>query len=86
MENPCNICLVTPCCTSVCKEKYRYTDFIVNELTNVGYKVYDERGGFKKNISPRFTNLWAKWTTICEKNKIELETIHNRDIMVKLGV
>ena len=44
MKNPCDNCLLKPCCSCMCNNKDEYTEFLINALTDISHLMYDEKG------------------------------------------
>jgi len=76
--NPCNICLVKPCCTDVCKDKENYTEEIVDFLCRLGQHVYKENGKKRRNLSKLMTSAYNEAVQVCDINHTETNKIFNR--------
>lgn len=80
ITNPCNECLVQPCCTDICDSKYTYTNNILEKLYYAGQKIYHETNKTKiVNPNKKDEEIWEQLITLCRINKNEIDSItHHR--------
>ena len=85
MENPCNTCLISVCCTDLCEDKRLYTE----EILDIFYRfcnlhIYDEKSERKANIPKDIQIEYDKLVKECEKNTREVKTITDRACIIQL--
>lgn len=66
MKNPCEECLVSPCCSRICEQKQVYTHYIILQLT----VILDEGKRFLKPES------YDKIMKLCEENMNQTHKIY----------
>ena len=78
LNDPCCKCLVIACCSSVCDDKFYYTDKCITELTNfINHTVYLDKlvmGSVPKDLIAEYNKLKER----CEKNYNDMNTIRKQ--------
>ena len=81
IKNPCDNCMVKPCCSSICYDKEFYTEEIILELTRATEKVSDSKCTTVypdhriTTINRNYSKLRSYWSKICELNRKEINKI-----------
>lgn len=79
MKNPCDICIIKVCCTTVCEPKYEYMNRIISNLTLFSNEyIYDEYGNKKQNLYGIVKLKYDHMVDLCQKNLEEIQSIFNR--------
>lgn len=76
--NPCDTCLVKPCCTDACPPKHEYTENLLHFLSNLGQIVYDRNGKQVKGVGKRTLKAYEEASSLAAQNSEEHKKIMER--------
>ena len=78
--NPCELCLVKPCCTELCDKKSEYTEEAISFLCRLAKNIYKKNGKKRINISKLLTSSYNEAVEVCDANNKETNMIFNRSV------
>jgi hypothetical protein len=77
--NPCNKCLVKPCCTDLCNQKHEYTHELNGLLCNLAKQVFKKNGKRKKwRASNLLNSTYDEVIVLHNRNSYEYNKILTR--------
>ena len=79
MENPCDKCVVNPCCTQLCENKRKYTEELHRELEFLAPELFMEDGYRKENVPKQILKEKNQVVRLLKKNGEELRQIWGFD-------
>jgi uncharacterized protein (UPF0335 family) len=79
MKNPCDECLIKPCCSDRCDKKHSYTEFLSNELQDIYKLMYND--GPNKEVRQRYLKI----RKLCDRNTNENNIIFERYLEVGIN-
>jgi len=77
--NPCDKCLVTPCCSKICESKDEYTDEITSFLCRLGQHVFKKNGKRRRWGASKLLNTrYDETVVLCNRNQYQYNQIIQR--------